>query len=165
MSCPFLSGICEHKYMHIFVFLGPCLRHREVPRLGVELELWLLTYTTATAKPDPSRVCNLHHSSWQCRILNPLGKARDRTCIFVDTSQIRFCWATTGTPVTTNIKQTAFLWTEILGLDFFFYSVGWLWEGFSKSQIFFFMLWNWHRMPRDFQISRRRLSRENAKVP
>ena len=31
-----------------FVFLGPHLQHMEVPRLGVELELQLLAYTTAT---------------------------------------------------------------------------------------------------------------------
>ena len=36
-------------------------------------------YTTATATRHPSRVCNLHHSSWQHHILNPLSKARDRT--------------------------------------------------------------------------------------
>ena len=30
----------------------------------------------------------LHHSSWQCQILNPLSKARDRTCIFMDACQI-----------------------------------------------------------------------------
>ena len=36
-------------------------------------------YTTATATWDPSRVCNLHHSSRQCRILNPLSKASDGT--------------------------------------------------------------------------------------
>ena len=35
------------------VFLGPCLWHMEVPRLGVELELQLLTYTTAAAMLDP----------------------------------------------------------------------------------------------------------------
>ena len=32
---------------------------------------------TAKATQDPSRVCNLHHGSWQCLILNPLSKARD----------------------------------------------------------------------------------------
>ena len=52
----------------------------EVPRLGVESELQLLAYTTAIATLDPSCVCNLHHSSWQHWILNPLSKARDRTC-------------------------------------------------------------------------------------
>ena len=49
----------------------------EVPRLGVELELRLLAYTTDTATPDPSRVCELHHSSWQHQIFNPLREARD----------------------------------------------------------------------------------------
>ena len=42
-------------------FLGLHLQHMEVPSLGVESEL--LAYTTATAMPDPSRVCDLHHSS------------------------------------------------------------------------------------------------------
>ena len=30
-------------------------------------------YTTATTQ-DPSPVCDLYHSSWQCRILNPLSE-------------------------------------------------------------------------------------------
>jgi len=34
----------------------------EVPRLRVETELWLPGYTTATATPDQSCVCNLHYS-------------------------------------------------------------------------------------------------------
>ena len=51
----------------------------EVPRLGVQSELQPLAYTTATATRDLSRVCNLHHSSGQRRILNPLREARDRT--------------------------------------------------------------------------------------
>ena len=29
-------------------------------------------------------------SSWQHRIFNPLSEARDRTCVLMDTSQIRF---------------------------------------------------------------------------
>ena len=67
-----------------FVFLGLHLQHMEVPRLGVQLKLYLLAYATATATPDPSHVCNLHHSSWQHQSLNPLGKARDQTCILMD---------------------------------------------------------------------------------
>ena len=47
-----------------FCLLGPHLRHMEVPRLGIESELQPLAYTTATATPDPSRVWDLHHSSW-----------------------------------------------------------------------------------------------------
>ena len=49
----------------------------EVPRLGVELELQLLAYTTATAMSDPSPICDLHHSSQQGQILNSLSEARD----------------------------------------------------------------------------------------
>ena len=37
---------------------------------------------------DPSHVCDLHHSSWQRQILNPLIEARDRTCTLVDASQV-----------------------------------------------------------------------------
>ena len=63
----------------------------EVPRLGVELELQQLpSYTTATATPDLSCICDLHHSSWQCQILNPLSEARGRTQMLVDTSQIHY---------------------------------------------------------------------------
>jgi len=60
----------------------------EVPRLGVESELQLLAYTTATAMPDPSCVCSLHRSLWQHQIFDSLSQASDRTCIFMDTSQI-----------------------------------------------------------------------------
>ena len=34
----------------------------EVARLGVESELQLPAYTTATALQGPSHVCNLHHT-------------------------------------------------------------------------------------------------------
>ena len=80
------------------VFLGPHPWHMEVIRLGVESELQLLAYTTAIATRDLSCVCNLHHSPWKCRILNSLSNACDQICILMDASQIRFHWATMGTP-------------------------------------------------------------------
>ena len=70
-----------------FFFLGPHLQYMEVPRLGSKLELQLLTYTTATM-PHQSCICDLHRSSWQCQILNPLSEARDQTCILTDTSRV-----------------------------------------------------------------------------
>ena len=70
----------------------------EVPRLWVEAELQLLAYATAIATQDPSRVCDLYHSSRQCRILNPLSKARDRTCVLLNTSGVHYHGATMGTP-------------------------------------------------------------------
>ena len=48
--------------------------------------------------PDPSDICNLYHSSQKCQILNPLGKARDRTLNLTVPSQVHFRCATTGTP-------------------------------------------------------------------
>ena len=64
-------GSVAHFSLSFFFFLGLPLWHMEVPRLGVEWELHLLAYTTATAMPHPWRVCDLHHSSRQHRILNP----------------------------------------------------------------------------------------------
>ena len=63
----------------------------EVLRLGVESELQLPAYTTATATGDPSCACYLYHSSLQRWILNALSEAKDRTCGLMDTSQICFC--------------------------------------------------------------------------
>ena len=69
-----------------------------VPQAMVELELRLLAYATATATSDPSHVCDLHHSLWQCHILNPLSEARDRTLNLMVPRQIRFHCTTMGTP-------------------------------------------------------------------
>ena len=70
----------------------------EVPRLGVESKLHLLAYATATATLDPSCIFNLHHSSQQSQILNPVSEARNQTHILIVTSQVLYHWATTGTP-------------------------------------------------------------------
>ena len=74
-----------------FCFLGMYPRHMEVARPWVESELQLPAYATAT--PDPSRVCDLYHSSWQRRILNPLSEAKDQIRVLMD-----YHWAMTGTP-------------------------------------------------------------------
>ena len=72
-----------------FVFRAPP-RVYGVLRLGVELELQLPAYITATAMADPSRICDLPHSSWPHQILNPLSEARD--------GWSHYHWATTATP-------------------------------------------------------------------
>ena len=53
---------------YYFVFSGPRPQHMEVPRLGVESKL----------QPQ------------QCQILNPLSEARDRTCIFMNSSWVHY---------------------------------------------------------------------------
>ena len=80
----------ENRFYLFFCFLGSHLQHMEVPRLGVESELQLLVYSTATVMPDPRQVCDLHHSSQQHWILNPLNETRDRAHILMDTSWIHF---------------------------------------------------------------------------
>ena len=98
----YLSLHIYFLFIYLFIyfgFLGAHPRHIEVPRLGVWLELQLLTYTTATATADPSRVCDLYHSSRQCWILKPLSEARDRIQNLMVPSQIHFCWATMRTPI------------------------------------------------------------------
>ena len=79
----------------------------EVPRLGVELELQLPAYITASVTQDPSHIFDLHHSSRQHQILNPLSEARDQTRILMVPSQIRFCCTLTGTPVSLHLKVAA----------------------------------------------------------
>ena len=79
-SLPFflLPSFLSFSLSFLLLFLGP--------RLGVKSELQLLAYATPTATPDPSHICDLHHSSEQHWILNPLSKAWDRTCILLDIS-------------------------------------------------------------------------------
>ena len=59
--------IILYTFRIFFVLLGLHLQHMEVPRLGIKSELQPLACATATAMPDPSHVCSLHHSSQQCQ--------------------------------------------------------------------------------------------------
>ena len=87
-----LLSVAENFFF--FSFYGLHLRHMEVPRLRVKLELQLLAYNTATATWDVrsmTNICDLHHSLRpipacdlhcslpQRRILNQLSKARQRS--------------------------------------------------------------------------------------
>ena len=62
-----------------------------------------------------SKPClTLHHSSWQCQILNPLREARDWTCVLIDASWIRFCWELPSCCfciVQGQTTETLFIWT------------------------------------------------------
>ena len=83
----------------LFVFaifwLGPHPRHMEIPKVGVDLELQLPAYPTATAMLDPSCVCDPH----KCWIPDPLREARDRTHNLMGTSWVRNPLSTMGTPM------------------------------------------------------------------
>ena len=80
-SSPFIF-----MYLFIYLFLGPCLRHMEVPSLEVELKLQVPAYTTAH-----SNAGSLAH--WA----RP-GIRLESSWILVG---FHFHWATKGTPCST----------------------------------------------------------------
>ena len=85
----------------------------EVPRLGVQSELQLPAYTTATVKPHLSCVCDLHHSSRQQPIPNPLSEARDRTRNLMVPSWICFHCSITGTPSGLSLLNLHIFWSSL----------------------------------------------------
>ena len=93
---PFCVFICTFSGFGFGVFL--LFRATPWHMEGNQLELELPACARASATPDPSRMCNLHHSSWQRRILNPLSEARDRTHNLMVPSRIPFGCTTMGTP-------------------------------------------------------------------
>ena len=128
LNQPFLWGIvfpwplfCLFVCL-FFAFLRPNPWHMEVSRLGGKSELQLPAYTMAKAMQDPSRVCNLHHSSRQPQIPDPLSEARDQTCIVLNTSWIHFHFAA---------RTSEF---KILMILFYFYSWFTVFSQFSMVQ-------------------------------
>ena len=87
------------SFFFLFFFLRLHLWHMEVPRLGLNQSCsWLLM-------PQPQQHCNLHCSLRQRWILNPLGKAKDQICIFMDISQVLHLLSHNG-----NFCSFLFLW-------------------------------------------------------
>ena len=74
--CLFFINEFSLFFINDFFFLWPHPWHTEGPRLGVEMELQLQAYTTATAMSDLSLICDLCCSSGQRQILNPLSHNR-----------------------------------------------------------------------------------------
>ena len=71
--------------LYFFLFLSPYLQ----PYGGSQAKNQIKA-APATATWNPSQVFDLHHSSRQCQILNPLSGSRDRTCILMVISGIRY---------------------------------------------------------------------------
>ena len=109
-----------HTFFFFFYFSGQHLWHMEVPRLGSNQSY---TTATATATQNPSHICNLHCSSRQCQILNPLSEARDRTHVLMDISQVHYCGAIMGTPENIFLKYSN-LKSKLL---LYSWAVEWMW--------------------------------------
>ena len=85
------------RYCLFFFFLMLFRATPAVRKFPGERSYQSYSYTTVTAMQDPSHICDLHHSSRQRCILNPLSKARDRIHILMDSRWIPFHCATAGT--------------------------------------------------------------------
>ena len=76
--------------MYFIFFFRATVWHMEVPWLGAESELQLPAYATATGMRELGHICNLHHSSRQRQIPDPLNRARDGTHILMNISQAHY---------------------------------------------------------------------------
>ena len=110
--CQPVSFSTGNRFDHLLFFFPFCLFRATPEAYGSSRamgQIWAVAaslYATATATPDPSYVCYLHHSSQQCQILNPPSRARDGTWILLDPSWVHYCWATMGTPhLRLNVPQ------------------------------------------------------------
>ena len=93
----FFMQYITHFFFFFFVFLGTPVAYG-----GSQARGWNRAVAAGlhhTTMPDPSRICNLHHSSWQYQILKPTERGQgSNLCLHVlmDASQIHFHWATMG---------------------------------------------------------------------
>ena len=77
-------------------------------------------------QPDPNLVCDLHHSSRQHWIPNPLSKVRDWTHTLMDASWVRFHRAAIGTLIKLYFRCPISFWqswSQHYSLYYFFFLV------------------------------------------
>ena len=103
INCSFLWGVplrAPQTYSDLcffppfFFLMAAFVVYGSSPQTRGQIWAAAEAYVAATAAQDLSRICNLHCSLWQLRILNPLPKARDGTHILMDTICVGFltCW-------------------------------------------------------------------------
>ena len=68
------------------LFLGPHLQHMEAPMSRIGATAAGLRHSHSNLESEP--FCDLHHSSRQHQMPNPLSKARDPTWVCLDTCRI-----------------------------------------------------------------------------
>ena len=114
ISCISLIMI-EIDYLFISCFLCVCLFRDAPAAYGGSQARGQIRVNSGWPTPQPQQrrinsscVWDLHHSSGQHQILNPLSEVRDRTCVVMVSSRIRFHCAMTGTPH--KLLFLIFLW-------------------------------------------------------
>ena len=96
LLCTFLiSSHIKHFFLIWSVFRAALTAYRNSQARG-----WIRADSHSNARsklpwwPPPQLIA---HSSQQHRILNPLSKARDWTCVLMDTAWVHYHWARKGT--------------------------------------------------------------------
>ena len=85
-------------FFFLFIFFFLLFRSETMAFGGSQARGWIGATAIGWGMQDLSPICDLHHSSWQHWILNPLSDARDWTCNLTVTSRSRFRCTTTRTP-------------------------------------------------------------------
>ena len=103
-----INLLCWRSFCYVlFCILRLHLWHMEILKLGVESELQLLAYTTATAMQDPSHVCDLHHSLQQHWILTHWVRPGIEPASSWILAGLVNNWATKGAPLLKVFKITS----------------------------------------------------------
>ena len=76
-----LGSLCQAPFFVFFFFRAAPMAYGSSRARG-QIRATAAGLATATPMPDPSGVYNLHH--WQCWILNPLSRAKDRTHVLME---------------------------------------------------------------------------------
>ena len=105
--------VCQNSLNFLSFFLPFCLfRAAPAAHGGSQARGWIGAVATdlhhSHSKARSELFLQPTQSSRQCWILNPLSKARDWTHNLMDSGQICFCSATTGTPLRTSFFLSFF---------------------------------------------------------
>ena len=104
IKCAFFFSFFLFLFFFFFFFLFLLFRPTPMAYGSSQTRGWIGVVATSLHHVHHSHinsgsewVCDLHYSSRQCQIPDPLSEARDRTHILMDTSRICFHCATMGT--------------------------------------------------------------------
>ena len=70
--------------LHIYIYIGVYIY------ICIYMYIYIGVYGYIYEYTAPSCICDLHHSSWQCQIPNPLSEARNQTRVLMDTSWVHY---------------------------------------------------------------------------
>ena len=94
LSIIWICMLVDKRSIHLHSFFGGGL-FRAVHAAGGLIRATVAGLCHCHSKLGSKLILRPTPQLWQCQILNPLSKARVWTCILMDTSQVRYCWAMT----------------------------------------------------------------------